>query len=135
MHNEPIREHHSLVYPRDRFDPKDLLNFVQLHGFTESFKDLELTDDEQRELEVVLMTDPTISPVIRGTGGMRELKCGVPHKGPGSLHLSIFYAYFPEKEEIVLVDVFVTETLAPMTDTERAELKALFEECQRECEG
>lgn len=131
----PKPERHALVYPAHRFDPEQFLTFVQDHFYTGSFQELGLTDDEQREIEAVLMAAPTESPIVPGTGGIRELLCGIPKAGPGSLHLAVYYAYFPEKDRIFLIDIVVAGTLAPLSDKERAELKALFEECQRESEG
>ncbi len=130
MPKEPNCERVSLVYPKDLCDPKELLSFVQLDPYSASFAKMELTDDEQRKVEIGIMMNPTLSPVIEGTGGIREFEFCTPKLSIGSLHLSAFYAYFPEPGMVVLLDLFQTDDLGEMTAEERAELRALFEECQ-----
>ncbi len=131
MAKELVWERRALVCPKHLCeDPKELLTFIQLDDYTASFLRLQLTDDEQRAIETAIMMNPTLAPVIEGTGGIRELQVSTPKNTPGSLHISAFYAYFPETGKVALIDLFQTEDLEPMTVEERATLKELFEEIQ-----
>lgn len=131
MRKEPQWERRTLVCPKELIeDSKELLTFVQLKGYTESFQRMELTDDEQRALETVLMMNPTLPAVIEGTGGIRELEFGMPTMTPGSLKLTAFYAYFPEVGQIALIDLFETDEIGEMTPEEKGTLKQLFEGIQ-----
>lgn len=131
MGKEPEWERRRLVCPKDLCgDVSELLTFIQLPAYTEAFKGLDLTDDEQRLFELGVMMNPLKAEVIEGTGGIREALFGTPKDGPGSLHLSVFYAYFPETGKVVLIDLAETDEVGELADGERAELKRLFEEIQ-----
>ncbi len=133
MHHEFGREKFTLKYPADMaFEAKEILSFLQEDGYTRSFQEFGLTDDEQRSIEAGIMISPLKSPVIDGTGGMREFQFCIPSNKPGSLHISAFYAYFPESGMVALVDLIETGEVGPMTDEEKATLKDLFERVQQE---
>lgn len=135
MDGLPNHEHHSLVYPNGLCEPKELLGFVQLEPYSEAFQSLELTDDEQRTIEIAIMMDPTICPIIEGTGGVREFQFGTPSNSAGSLHLSAFYAYFPESRMVALISLVQTDEIGEFTPEERKEVKGLFEDIQEELAG
>ena len=132
MAKEPAWERRELEVPEELHDGiVELLTFIQFPEYTASFRRLELTDDEQCEIEIGIMMDPLISPVIDGTGGIRRFDCGTPGDGPGSLEVSVFYIYFPESSKVALIDAMLTETVGEMSAESRAELKALVEEVQQ----
>lgn len=56
------------------FDPEDLLTFIELSVFTNVWQKLKLTDEDLFLLQVAIMCDPTGSPVIPGTNGVRKLR-------------------------------------------------------------
>ncbi len=144
-------ERRSLVFPKhlDNPDAEELLTFIQLKGYTDSFIKFGLTDDEQRCLETAIMINPVVAPVIEGTGGVREyrIRVEIPTEnprpktssepaqanGPGFLHLSAYYAYFPETGTVVQIELFDTDEFdaAEITIEERAELKRVFEGLQQ----
>ncbi len=131
MPNEHGRETWNAVCPKELCgDSEELLTFIQLPKYTQSFVEIGLTDDEQRAVEIGIMMNPILSPVIDGTGGIREFEFGVPQDGPGSLHLSAFYAYFPESGKVALIGLFDTESIGEISLEDRAILKQLFEEIQ-----
>ncbi len=132
MPKEPVWERHAVVCPKDLGEPKELLTFIQLDAYTEAFIKLELTDDEQRSIEIGIMMNPTLPPVIEGTGGVREFQCSTPTQSNGSLHLSVFYVYFPESEAVALALVAHTDDCGIMTNEERAQIKLLIEEIQQD---
>lgn len=39
-------QRHTIVYPEHELKPEDLLNFIELDWFVDSWKDLELTDED-----------------------------------------------------------------------------------------
>ena len=130
MPKEPVRECRKVVCTSSFVDAEELLTFTHLTEYTESFTSLGLTDDEQRCIEIGIMLNPTLPPVIEGTGGVREFQFSTPSSNPGSLHLSAFYAYFPETAKVALIDVMETDDVGPMTDQEKAALKEMFEQIQ-----
>lgn len=131
MTKEPDWETRNIVCPQEFcHDSETLLTFIQLPAYTETFLKLELTDDEQRAIEIAIMLNPILPPVLDGTGGVREFQFGVPQDGPGSLHLTAFYVYFPEAGKVALLGLFETDAVGELTIEERAELKQLFDEIQ-----
>lgn len=131
MAKEPQRERRQLQCPSELADDTvELLTFIQMPLYTSTYLQLELTDDEQRAIETGIMMNPTLSPVLPGTGGVREFQFGTPGGNPGSLHLSAFYCYFPEMGKVALLDICQTDESGELTDDERAQLKILFEEIQ-----
>ena len=55
------------------FDPEDLLHFVELDEFIDDWRSLGLNDEADLfSLQLAIMADPRGSPVIEGTGGLRE---------------------------------------------------------------
>lgn len=108
-----------------------LVSFVHAKPYTDFFTQLELTDDEQRAIETVLMLDPLAGPIMHGTGGVRMHPLGIPNEGIGAFQLTLFYAYFPENRIIVLIDLAETEAIGPMTEEEQKELRSVYLDLQR----
>lgn len=125
------RERRTLYYPKDSYDPKELLTFIQLAPYTEAFIRFQLTDDEQRLVETLIMVDPTRSAIITETGGIRVRQFSTTENEDRSLNLSAFYAYFPEQTTVVLIGLFQTDVICDMSMPERRELRQLFEEAQQ----
>jgi hypothetical protein len=67
-------EIHTPVYPQQELQPEDLLNFVELDWFVDSWDDLDLGDEALSALQVLIMSNPTGAKVIKGTGGLRKLR-------------------------------------------------------------
>lgn len=131
MPDEPTWERRQLLCPKHLCqDSAEQATFIQLLGYTNAFINYGLTDDEQRAVETGIMMNPVLPGIIDGTGGIREFQFSTPQNNPGSLHLSAFYAYFPETGKVALIGLFQTDDLAPMTDEERKALKKIFEEIQ-----
>jgi hypothetical protein len=132
MAKEPDHEVRKLVCsPNFIQDPEDLLTFIQMPAYTASYTLMGLTDDEQRAIETGIMVNPLANPVLDGTGGVRVFECSTPSNGVGSLHLSVFHAYFPETQKVALLEVLQSDSFGPLTNDERAELRVLFDEIQQ----
>lgn len=46
--------------------------FIETPLFTKKWYELELTDDDLRSLQNILLQDPKTGDVIKGTGGLRK---------------------------------------------------------------
>ena len=131
MAKQPELESRTVVCPSSMSENShELLTFIHQLNYTESFKRFELTDEEQRGIETGIMMDPTLSPVINGTGGLRAIEFGLPNDGKAALHISAFYCYLPEVSTVLLLDVVQTDELGSMTNEERSAFKDLFERVQ-----
>ena len=50
------------------------ISFIQLATFRSSWRRLGMNDDDLQELESEILKDPSIPPMIRGTGGLRKIR-------------------------------------------------------------
>ena len=68
--------------------------FVSTPSFESSAKKL-LTDEDRRQLELVLLADPTASAVIERTGGFRKVRFARPSRREGkSEGTRVIYYYW-----------------------------------------
>jgi hypothetical protein len=68
--------------------------FVELSPFRK-YREGYLTDDEYRELQIVLMQNPEAGDVIKGTGGLRKIRFGDARRRSGKRSgLRVIYYYW-----------------------------------------
>ena len=92
-----------LRYPKHRFRPEDLLNFIEAKAFSQEWSQLKLSDDDLGALQVSIMSAPEGPPVIVGTGGLRKLRFAPLKWSEGKRDaLRVCYAYFPESHIVWL---------------------------------
>ena len=97
------RTTHTLVYADHVFKPQDLLNFVELDWFVDSWDELKLTDHDLSALQILIMCDPKGGKVMVGTSGLRKLRFSPEGWNTGkSGALRVCYVYF-EKYGVVLL--------------------------------
>ena len=58
----------------DSFDPRKWPKFVWFPSFVRDWERLGLDAEDLRSLENEILKDPSRSPVIKGTGGLRKLR-------------------------------------------------------------
>ena len=86
---------HIVVYREGELSPEDLLNFVELKGFYDSWEELNLTDEDLSALQIVIMCDPKRAPVMQGTRSLRKLRYSPESWNTGkSSALRVCYVYF-----------------------------------------
>lgn len=99
--------------------------FVQAETFTKEWDRLQLTNDDLRKLEDLLLQNPQAGDVIPGTGSMRKLRFGIRNKGKrGSAR--VCYVDFPEKEKIVLFAIFMKNEIEDLEQGEKNQLKEMI---------
>ena len=107
MESEPKRsgdEEFTLVYPKHKFSPKDLLLFVEMKGFSADLEDLSLTVEDLSVCQLIIMTDPPGCGEIPDTGGLRYVAMSrrkAPKGQPKTVY--VYYAYFEEYGVALLV--------------------------------
>jgi mRNA-degrading endonuclease RelE of RelBE toxin-antitoxin system len=67
-----------------------VFSFIETKLFTRLVQDY-LTDDEYRELQVMLIEQPDIGDVIPGSGGVRKLRWKAQGRGKRSGYRVIYY--------------------------------------------
>ena len=62
--------------------------FVELPSFQNTWRALELTDEELRRLREELLTNSQLGNVMRGTGGVRKMRIALESWGRTAVYMS-----------------------------------------------
>ena len=117
----------TLYYPEHRFNPEDLLTFIELKPFTRRWERLELTTDDLLTLQIAIMCDPLKPPVIPGTGGLRKLRFAPVGWNTGkSGALRVCYAYFEEHKTVLLTILYAKNEKENLTQEEKNQINKLL---------
>lgn len=86
----------TLTYPRHRFQPEDLLNFIESTKFTAEWAALGLDDeDDLWSLQTCIMVKPRGDEEIKGTGGIHRHQHFFHHRRDVTC-ITVYYGYFEE---------------------------------------
>ncbi|APW58715.1 hypothetical protein [Paludisphaera borealis] len=89
------------------FDPERWLRFVRFPAFTRDWDRLGLSGEDLRQLELVILENPTRPPVVQGTGGLRKIRFAGRGSARGkSGAYRVCYVVYPDFGVIALVVVF-----------------------------
>lgn len=128
MSSRPSYGSCTLKYPKHVFKPEDLLDFIETRVFTRAWEDLRLTDDDLFALQLIVMSDPKVSPVIPGTGGLRKLRFAPPEWQRGKRGaLRVCYVYFEEFHIVLLVIVYSKSEQDDLSDQQKRVIKKLID--------
>lgn len=126
------RHHATLVYPKHRFNPEDLLTFIEMHGFTDDWRALGMDDDDLQALQVVMMATPRQGKVVAGTGGLRKLRFAPEKSNRGkSGGCRVCYVYFEEHHIVLLVVVYSKSEQDDLSPEDKATIKKLIDRQQK----
>ena len=114
----------ALSFPKHRFEPEDLLSFIEVRPFTAAWRDLDLDTDDLEALQVLIMCDPKRGAVIEGTGGLRKIRFASRRSNQGkSGGLRICYVYFEEFSIVLLVLVYAKNEQDDLSSQETAQMR------------
>lgn len=116
----------GVVYPKHCFRPEDLLNFIEMHGFSDDWFSMGLTDDDLAALEIWIMLDPEKSRIIDGTGGLRKVGYSTD-AGP----VWVSYVYFAEYGIVLLVAAYGEDEPDDLPEEHKREIRDLIEREER----
>jgi|TARA_B100001971_G_scaffold187474_1_gene188206 hypothetical protein len=109
-----------------------LIEFVSTHSFQASAKKL-LTDDDRRELELLLLENPRRGEVIERTGGFRKVRFARPSRREGkSGGARVVYYFVDRRDRIYLLLVYAKGVKDNLTRTEENELRKLAKALEEE---
>ena len=125
----------TLVYPQHEFQPEDLLNFIELDWFVDSWDDLSLDDEGLSALQVLIMCNPTGATVLKGTGGLRKLRFSPKGWNTGkSGALRVCYVYFQKYGIVLLCLVFRKGELDNLSNAGRKAVKNVIKRIEKQLE-
>lgn len=93
--------------------------FVELPAF-EKWRPEYLSDDQFREFQLQLMSNPEAGEVIRGTGGMRKVRFVDARRGKGKRGgLRVIYYWWAEGAQFWLFTLYDKDEASDLTPDER----------------
>lgn len=126
------RHHATLVYPKHQCNPEDLLTFIEMHGFTDDWRELGMTDDDLLALQVMMMATPRQGKVVSGTGGLRKLRFAPAKSSHGKRGgCRVCYVYFEEHHTILLVVVYSKSEQDDLSSEDKGVIKKVIERQQK----
>lgn len=100
--------------------------FVHGELFEKQWKALGLTDDNLRELQMMLLDDPKRGPVMAGTGRLRKVRYSYGNRGKSHC-ARVCYVDFEINGVVFLVMVFAKNEMENLSAAERNNIKILID--------
>ncbi len=101
------------------------MRIIETPIFTRRLKSL-LSDEEYRELQNSLITDPEAGKVIRGSGGIRKLRWAGSGRGKRG-GVRVIYYWFRDDEIILMLLVYSKNEQDDLTPEQLKTLRKLVE--------
>lgn len=102
------------------------MKIIETSIFTKNVKNL-LSDDEYRLLQNVLIKNPEIGKVMKGTGGLRKVRWGIKGKGKSGGIRTIYY-WFKANEIILMLLIYQKNEQDNLTTAQTKILKKIVDE-------
>ncbi len=116
-----------MIYPKHKFQPEEMLQFIEMHGFSDDWKDLDLDSDDLLALQVAIMSGPTRPPVVQGTGGLRKIRFAPPRWNVGKSGATrICYVFFEAWGIVLLVIAYPKNEKDSLTVDEKQAIRDLI---------
>jgi len=100
--------------------------FIETKYFTAKWKELGFGDGDLRRLQEVLLENPKVGDVMRGTGGLRKMRFSYDNRGKSGSS-RVCYLDIEIREEIHLIDIFAKNEKENLSMAERNEIRKLVE--------
>ncbi len=99
------------------YEKEIIRTFVEVPLFSKRWKEIGLSDDELRILQIMLLKDPQSGPIMEGTGGIRKVRFPLGNKGKSG-SVRVCYTDFEEYEVIYLITAFTKDEQDNLTKEE-----------------
>ena len=110
---------------RDELTPEFPLRIVESRAFTRRRDEL-FEDEEYRALQIALLLNPRLGPVVPGTGGVRKLRWSVPGRGKRG-GVRVIYYHAASQRVLALLHVYTKNESEDLTSDQKAALRKLVE--------
>lgn len=98
--------------------------FIEVPTFTRKWKELGISDEDLRRLGNILLNNPKLGEVIKGTGGLRKIRIPINHKGKRRSG-RVIYIDIDVKETIYFLDIYVKNEKIDLTEDEKKVMRAV----------
>jgi hypothetical protein len=86
----------------------------------------QLTEKEYRELQLVLVNDPGLGEIIKGSGGLRKVRWMLPGRGKRG-GARIFYYWAVSDERLLMLFMYPKNERSDLTATQIATLRQIVQ--------
>ena len=100
--------------------------FIILPEFDKQWKAMNLTDDDLRRLEDLILENPELGDVMQGTGCLRKLRFSFSDRGKSGSS-RVCYINIVRKEKIFLITAYPKNVKDNLSKAERNNIKQLVE--------
>ncbi|WP_293842309.1 type II toxin-antitoxin system RelE/ParE family toxin [uncultured Phascolarctobacterium sp.] len=100
--------------------------FIILPEFDKQWKAMNLTDDDLRRLEDLILENPELGDVMQGTGGLRKLRFSFSDRGKSGSS-RVCYINIVRKAKIFLITAYPKNVKDNLSKAERNNIKQLVE--------
>lgn len=94
---------------------------VEFATYLSAAEDAGMSEETRFELALALANNPMLGTILAGTGGARKFRYARPNEGKSGGFRVI--TYYPQGDEVYLIDVFAKNDKANLTKAERNALK------------
>lgn len=100
--------------------------FIQTTEFVKNWERLGLNDDDLRRLELEILKNPKVGPVIQGTGKLRKMRFSFENRGKSG-SARVCYVDFLIQETVYLITVYPKNEKDNLSKAEKNEIKKMIE--------
>ena len=100
-------------------------SFIETNEFTKKWNELGFDDDYLGLLQEMIMRNPSIGKVIKGTGGIRKMRFQLPNKTGKRTGARVCYIDYEETKTTILLTVYVKKNKSDLTNKEVKNLRIL----------
>lgn len=108
--------------------------FIESPRFHKRWFDLGFSKDQLLQLQLELLANPKVGPVMQGTGGLRKMRFAFEHRGKSG-SVRVVYVDFEKHERIFLLNVFAKDEKENLSKEERNKIKSAMGALEKELFG
>ncbi|HEX8320095.1 type II toxin-antitoxin system RelE/ParE family toxin [Longimicrobium sp.] len=101
------------------------MEIVETPLFTRHVEEL-LSPESYRDLQIVLLDDPTVGPVIPRTGGIRKVRWAGSGRGKRG-GVRVIYYFAVARDRLLMLYVYPKNQQDDLTEAQRRALRAIVE--------
>lgn len=105
--------------------------FVETPIFTKKWHELDLTDDDLKSLQEILLREPKTGDVVPGTGGLRKIRISCNNHGKRG-GARVVYVDVEIKEKIHLINVYAKNEKDDLSESEKKAIAAIIKVLKEE---
>lgn len=102
------------------------LDFIETSHFTKQIVKL-ISDDEYAKIQLFLCEFPDFGKIIKGSGGIRKMRCGIEGRGKSGGARVIYY-WAVSREQILMLDIYAKNEKENLSPDEVKKLRREVEE-------